>query len=112
MSEKNELKEEELEEVTGGYPGNAFEKYGFSGYVDRYAVQAGQTYFFTCVTNCTSAIKGYVTWTGERDRVFGSCRTHIVNVLENDTGFYQGCSTADLGAGEWAAYTVRNGRHV
>lgn len=110
MVEKKELKEEELEKVTGGYPGNSYEEYGFSGYVDRYAVKEGQRYFFVMLFGSIHYVLGEVTWTGEVDKTFGSVRTHKVNIIEDSHNYFGGRTTGDIYAGEWVAYTNYHGR--
>jgi len=104
MSEKKELSNEELDKVTGGYGGDAFGEYGFSGYVDRYAVQVGQTYYFVEDGSSGKWAKVAVDWTGE----VGSgrtVRTHKGTVSEHSLSFGASYgSYVSIEAGPYSAY--------
>lgn len=116
MTDKK-INEEQLEKVSGGkYPGNAYEEflqYRFDGYVDRYNVQAGHTYYFAMLCGTLNVVKGHVTWTGEVSYMFGSTvRTHKINILRDDTGYFGNTSTGEVKSGPWVAYTVCNGERA
>jgi len=101
---KKELNQEELEKVTGGYRGDYYGDMGFYGYVDRYAVEVGKTYYFV---QDTGAMWGKITvdWTGEVDTWYGSVRTHKGTILDGSKNFrdrYGGY--ASIESGSYSAY--------
>jgi len=107
MSDKKELKDEELENVNGGCgecigledPGYS----GYSGYLNMYSLEEGKEYWFV-KDRGRRYFRGRVERTWEKNNGIGTIRKHKLSITDDGNTTFFLNQTIEITGDEYAVY--------